>query len=482
MFKKRSSSFTQPLAPIPSPLLFLLLAAAIVPAVRADWFTGGSDAQRDRWVRTDPKISPQSIPNPDFHFLWKIKLPASVSPALLLNRYIGYRGFRALAFVSSGNTIAAIETDLGYVEWRKTFPGSSGCGIALTRAASPTIVPAPEAGLGALRHRYTPAVSSAGLPDQGAVTIAQAEARAKLLAGPAGRGSYGRFRGERIPDYIYAITADGRFHALYLSNGEEPKPAVPFLPANSAAHGFIVVNNVAYAASAPNCTAAPDTLWALDLATKEVSKFPGAASAPSIGPDGTVYTAARGKLVALDPKTLAVKSSYSAGQDFATAPVIFRDAGKTLIAAATKDGRLHILGAATLDKPYLVASLGAAPTALATWQDSAGARWLLVSLPDSITAWRLTGQQLQRAWAHDLPKPLAPMIVNGVVFAASTGTSASPAVVYALDGDTGKVLWSSGRAIAASARRGGLSASDSQLYLGANDGMFYAFGFWIERE
>jgi hypothetical protein len=43
-----------------------------------------------------------------------------LTSAVLLDRYIGYRGFRSLAFVGSrSDTVIAIDTDLGRVEWRK---------------------------------------------------------------------------------------------------------------------------------------------------------------------------------------------------------------------------------------------------------------------------------------------------------------------------------------------------------------------------
>jgi hypothetical protein len=42
-------------------------------------------------------------------------------------------------------------------------------------------------------------------------------------------------------------------------------------------------------------------------------------------------------------------------------------------------------------------------------------------------------------------------------------------------------LWNSGRMLSAKVRDGGLSVIGGQLYLGASDGTFYAFGFPIEH-
>ena len=64
-----------------------------------DWMTAGNDAQRSGWVRSDPKISRESMQKPGFSFLWKVKLGDarglnSLTPVITMDRYIGYRGFR----------------------------------------------------------------------------------------------------------------------------------------------------------------------------------------------------------------------------------------------------------------------------------------------------------------------------------------------------------------------------------------------------
>jgi outer membrane protein assembly factor BamB len=77
--------------------------------------------------------------------------------------------------------------------------------------------------------------------------------------------------------------------------------------------------------------------------------------------------------------------------------------------------------------------------------------------------------------------PLTPLVVNGVVFAASGGQRSTPAVLYALDGASGKELWNSGRTVTSFVHGGGVSGGGSQVYLGTHDGTLYAFGFPIEH-
>jgi outer membrane protein assembly factor BamB len=104
---------------------------------------------------------------------------------------------------------------------------------------------------------------------------------------------------------------------------------------------------------------------------------------------------------------------------------------------------------------------------------------------------------LQAVWAsRDMLSPAPPTIVNGVVFAISTGEyrsgdsqltaaqraqRAKPAVLYALDAASGKELWSSGNTISSFVRGVGPSAGDGQVYVVTYDGTVYAFGIPLEH-
>jgi outer membrane protein assembly factor BamB len=99
---------------------------------------------------------------------------------------------------------------------------------------------------------------------------------------------------------------------------------------------------------------------------------------------------------------------------------------------------------------------------------------------------------LQPQWvSQDIKGPLTPAVINGVVFALASGHSDAPtarageratsAVLYALDGATGKQLWTSGTSITSPVRGIGPSGGDSQVYVAAEDGTLYAFGMPAER-
>jgi outer membrane protein assembly factor BamB len=505
-----------------------LLCAALVHAQGrggGDWATSGGDAQRSSWVRTDAKISPAGLEKPGFTFLWKLKLANdarqlnSLTPAVLMERYIGYRGFRALAHLAtSGDTIIALDTDLGHIEWKQTIgtpaggagtlacPGGLTAGpVRLTSAAFPTA----PAGRGGGFGRGGPAKSGVGEPGEGAVTLraladAAAPGRGGIPAMDAGRRGGGMQ--QRQPGYIYTISSDGKLHLMYLSNGHEPNPAIPFLPANANASGLIVIDNVAYVATSNGCGGAPNGVWALDLGTQKVTSWKSAgnlagSAGPAFGPDGTIYAGSdTGELVALAPKTLQVTATYkSDGAGFVSSPVVFEYRDKPWVAIAGKDGAVHVLPSTlgqTAFKTRADAAFGGAQ-ALTAWKDGNGTSWLLAPGTGSVVAWKVVDRNgspaLEDGWkSRDMAAPLPPIVVNGVIFAAASAEAkgndaktiaqrSGKAVLYALDGKTGRELWNSGSTITSFVHSGGLSAAGSQVYLSTYDGSFYAFGFPIEH-
>jgi outer membrane protein assembly factor BamB len=462
-----------------------------------DWVTNGADAQRSSWIRTDAKISRESLQKPGFEFLWKLKLDAnakqSFAAPVLLNSYIGYRGFRSLAFVGvTSNKVVGIDTDLGKIEWQKQLPGdgsSSSCAGLMTSLTRPATAAFPGAGGGGggIGGRSGPAKSAVGEPDEGSVILQQVAARA-AASGPGGPGGRPPGGFQRMPLVVHTLTSDGMLNSLLVSNGEPYQPPVRFLPGNAIALGLIVLDNVAYAAASPGCGAAPDAVIAVHLTSKEVAMWKldsgsiAGSAGPAIGPDGILYVSTTGgELAALEPKTLKLKTVYKAGQPFTSSPVIFEFKDKVLIAVATKDGRVHLLDSKALDKPTATSDAANLNSgALASWQDSAGARWIFGTSSNAVVALKVLDQNgapvVQPAWSsRDIASPVAPIVVNGVVFTASAQ------VLYALDAKSGKELWNSGKAITGAIRGGGLSAGNSQVYLATNDGTFYAFGFPIEH-
>lgn len=558
----------------------------------AEWTTTGFDAQRTAWLRADARLTKDAVLKKQFAFLWKARFENeprqlnSLTEPIILDRLIGFRGFKALAFIGgSADRVFAIDTDLAKPYWTTHLnysantggqPASSlacpgGLTATLTRRTPLTPPPAGGPGGGGRGGRSGSAVGEPGRgaavlsqPPQGRGAAAQGRGAALAPAGPvAPPATPGSPAVAPVPfggvDPVYAVGADGLLHTLRASNGSDAEAPVPFLPPSARASSLVFVDGVVYAATSGECGAAPNGLYALDLSATErkVAAWKSGAAdiagrrGPAFGTDGTIYlalghTAKSGApgsgpaqppgsprglgsaVVALDRKGLEQKDYFTAdGADFNASPIVVRYKNRDLVAVTGNDGRLYLLDGASLGgadhrTPLHVTAKFTEPgagTSLATWEDQ-GTQWILATAASalaaptragaarpaaaasgSVVAFRLVDRDgtlsLERAWtSRPLASPLAPIVVNGVVFAASSGeyqpTAGStmtaearakrsvPAVLYALDPATGKEIWNSGTTIGSFARAG-LSAGGGQVYVVTYDNTLYAFGIPMEH-
>lgn len=407
-----------------------------------------------------------------------------------------------------------------------------------TSVVRPTISAIATGGGGGFGGRRAPAKSTVGEPWAGATTLSEVRPQPNFPTGPPPGAQRPAARPSAPPigggfgggaNLVYALASDGMLHSMHLSGGQEYQPPVKFLPPGANASGLIIVDGKAYVVTSQSCNGVANGLWVYDFETQQTSIWKGAvagSAGAAFGPDGVIYVAtgagegAANSIVAIDPKTLQTKSAYSASSEFASTPVVFEYKGKTLVAAAASDGSLHLVDAANMATAVSVtpsAPNGSAPGALASWQDGEGSRWILVAhtgaLPAGFTsaggavtkgailAWKLSEEggklALKPGWAsRNLVSPLTPTVINGVVLATSGGefrtndgkmtaamraARSGRAVIYLLDGATGKELWSSGTTITSFARGNALSGGMGQFYLTTYDGTIYAFGFPMEH-
>jgi hypothetical protein len=507
------------------------------------WTTEGNDAQRTSSVASDPNISVANMEKPGFKFLWKVKANnearqgVSLSQALVLDRYIGYRGFRSYAFFGGASNIAvALDTDLGRIEWSRHFDtpappaGTAACPGGMTSGVSrPTaLAEATAAAGGGGGRRGGAAESAVGKPGDGAVQVAAALANPAGGRGRAGgRGGSGRGGGARPGPFpgntLFAVTGDGMLRMVRIADGEDSAPSVRFLPANANATGLIFTEDDVFAATRNNCGGAANGVWAMNLTDKTVRTWKsngGSVIGTAFSPDGTIFASTgdgeygaanySDSVVALDPKDLHMKDRFSPGKsEFTSAPVVFNQGGRDLVAAANKDGKIYLLDAKSLGgadhkTPLAVSTaVGNVITGDLSTFEAAGTRWILAPVAGgmnsathfaamngtvtngAVAAFKVVDQSgkpaLEPAWvSRDLTNPLTSLIINGVVFATSGGNAQHPAVLYALDGSSGKELWNSGGTIT-SYSRAAVSGSASQMYLSAADSTIYTFGFELVK-
>jgi outer membrane protein assembly factor BamB len=216
-------------------------------------------------------------------------------------------------------------------------------------------------------------------------------------------------------------------------------------------------------------------------------------------------------------------------------PAIFRYKGKELMVDAGKECRVYLMDTEAIGGDDHRTPLYRSPLicneevdfqsegiwgSMATWEDAKGTRWVLtpfwgtkhskfkapiengpVNGGGAIAAFKVEERngkpELVPAWiSRDMNHAEPPVIANGVVFAYGNGENtdqavpdlglvntseyriprSTKAILYALDAQTGKELWSSGDQIASWSHWSGLSVANGRVYLGTYDGMLYCFG------
>ncbi len=545
----------------------------------SDWPTPYADAQRTSWLQTDPNISVESMSKPGFELQWTSKLDNQRRGFFGLTQGVTASGVTlfipASLVAASSNTLHMLDNDTGYVIWSRTFEGTppaptAACSGGITAAptrivsgAAPSASSSDAAPAPAGRGNQQGYRSSLGEPGQGIPVEPRGGgpgrgAQAAPARGAPGPGGPARGQGAGIPGAPnvggrglgqimvgYAVAADGQLHVVGLQSGKDLQKPAPFLPPNSQWSNPVAVGTMMYSATAGNCAGAPNGVYAidLDLPDKPVVSYRtdggSVIGAVAFSSDGSTLLAAIGSgsvtgngkanaIVALDPRSLQLKDWFTQPTaEFVTGPTVFRHGTKDLVSAATKDGRVILLDAASLGgadhatplvaSPPLFASGGAiSAEALSTWMRAApattppadsAARWILVPVSGRPVSARTTNGAIRNGavvalrvrdvngafslepdWtSNDLTSPATPIIVNGVVFALSTGRPAaagragSPAVLFAYDGLSGKAIWNSGKSMTPSASPGSFWSALSQVYVGAGDGTVYAFGFLDER-
>jgi outer membrane protein assembly factor BamB len=295
-------------------------------------------------------------------------------------------------------------------------------------------------------------------------------------------------------------------HLLNQHTGADLVSAARFIRGNAKVHDLISVANVVYAVTSDECGGTPNAVWSIALENNLVSEWK-TDEASVIGlafaTDGTVFATTTKGIAALDQKTLQVKTEQPG--PFATSPMVFKFRDKEYVAAGNISGHVFVMDPASLAIVVNVPGNGSGiGSALASWEEPPpeaegpvvvrdakteikhGTKWILATKGASVVAYKVVEQDgkiaLHEEWkTREMVSPEPPIVVNGVVFALSSGRQGTGAVLYALDGITGKELWNSGKSIATYSTTG-ISAGASKVYVGTHDGMLYAFGYLLPRE
>jgi hypothetical protein len=474
-----------------------------------DWTTTAGDAQRTAWVRYDPVINAAKMPKSGFTYLWKVPMAGTAgrpSEPVLISTYIGYRGFKALTVVTGPNYIYTVDYDLGVPYWDQHYKSTAAattCAVwpSAIGKLSPLTPAAPRMPRAAAPYHSYTGKPHEGIPLEvgmgGQLGAAGAAAAAQRQAAPA----QALPPGIRFSVPIFLVTSDGMAHAITFDSGKEAFQPVAFLPKGSAASDLIVVQNTLYAATMPGCGSAPNSIYALDVSTKDMKPLGtwkastgNVLGAPAFNKAGTLFVSTDKGLYSLHEKTL--EATTVAEAPLASTPVIITGKDKEWVAAGTKDGSIVLMDASGAAATPIKATAGFTPTALSTFDDASGAHWLLATdttkATGAVHAFKITesgsSPSLQEVWkSADMAAPGRPLVVDGVVFTLATGADRSGsgmkppvkgthATVYAMDAATGKPIWDSGTTITSYVGTGGLAFNEGQLFVATADNTLYSFG------
>src|SRR5690348_10300018 len=504
-------------------VIFLLPGVA---AAQSEWLTWGYDPQRTGWNQSETVLAKDNASQ--LEVKWKAQLATppreevlSTLTAPLVATVNGPRGPVTRVFVvGSDNTVYSIDSETGVVSWQRRFPN--------------TLTPPTKAD-----YRCPNTQNATPVIDKAAgtmyVSMSDGKLRGLSLVDGEDRLPPANFTApfarnwslNLIDGVIYSPTARGcadtltRFTALdlkdpgrrtsdfYTSAGFPPTQSRNREdPSGAWGRGGLVVG--------------PRGLYA------QTADGP---YDPASGQFGETVVAVSQKTFRLVDSYTPANWEYLNKKDLdigSVSPVIFPFEKWTLVGSVGKESVISLLDANNLGGAdhhtplYRSARWGNDEEMLhdrgvwgsmATWRDRQGKRWLFLPMegPPSKTAPKFrysygnadqgsimafevrmhaaSGKPiLEPVWiSRDMHIPDPPVVANGVVYALQTGKNATEtrsggklpgtnAVLYALDAETGRQLYSSEKLIDSFTHFSEPVVAGGRVYVSAWDGKVYAFG------
>ena len=508
----------------------LLIIAAISGSLAgwsADWLTDGSDVQRTNWQRDERKLSTSTVK--DMKLLWKIQLDNqprqthSLLEPLVIGRVDTARGPKQIAVVAGvSDNIYAIDADTGKLLWKKHFEssfkqaaggrgGSILCpgGMTSNSVVGPGNAPGKyiiySASWDGMLHALNAADGEDVMPPS------------KFMP-PNGKP----YALSLYKNVIYTHTAQGC--------GGNPNMVYTYDLATHKVGNWGPAGGGMWGRSGP----AISSKGVMYTGTGDGKWDP----ENGIYGNGLIGVQQNPKTKAVDLVDYYGPSNaewlWKRDLDMQVTPAIFPYKGRELMVDAGKECRVYLMDTESVGGDDHRTPLYRTPLicnedvnfasagiwgSMATWDDSKGTRWVLTSFwgrkhskfhapiengpvkDGAIAAFKVEERngklELVPAWiSRDMFRAEPPAIANGVIFAYGSGEdteqaypdvgldfraerripASTHAVLYALDAQTGKELWSSGNQIASFNHWSGIAVANGRVYIGTFDSMFYCFG------
>ena len=501
----------------------VLLVLAVAPAFAAstnEWLTWGYDQERTGWNQAENTIGKGNVSQ--LELKWKAQLPTASSEVVLSTMTAPLvaivntpQGPRTRVFVvGSDNTVYSIDAETGKVGWQRRFPNTLTPKQAATWLCSNT-------------QNATPVIDK----ESGTIYVSTSDGKLRGLSIVDGEDRmppadfttpFARNWSLNLIDgVIYSSTARGCGVSLAHFTAMDVKD-----PSRRMVEHYVSSGRPGGAWGRGGVVRGPKGIYTqtADGPYDPASGFFG----------NTVMSFNFKDLRLLDTFTPQNWELLNAkDQDLGSAnPLIFPFQSWTLVASAAKESVISLLDANKLggddhhtplyhsprwgNDEYLLAGRGLWG-GMATWQDAQGKRWLIMPLwgPPSKDApkFQYTYGSAERGsvmafevrldpdtkkptliptWmSRDMQVPDPPVVANGVVYALQTGenteqgrgataktrsTPVTNAVLYALDAETGKQLYSSEKLIDSWTHFSEPVVAGGQVYVSTWDGRLYAFG------
>jgi outer membrane protein assembly factor BamB len=509
-------------------LLIAILAIGASLAQAGQWLTFGGNPQRDGWARDETTLTRDNVKS--MKVIWKVHVNSELremnglTAPVVVENVLTLQGHKDIVVVAgASDTLDAVDIDTGKILWHKQFFAEGKpkqqprwlCPNALN--ATPLI----QMGGGVTpRDRTVHAISSDGKLHS--LSIVNGEDRKPPIQFvPAFSKNWSL---NLVNGVLYTATSqgcNGAKSAVYAMDLNKPDRPVTLFQASTAGAGIWGRAGV---------TAGEDGKIYAETGDGPVDAAAGKYS-------DSFLTLSPRDLKLLD-YYIPANWQWLNRKDLdlgCLTPAFFRFKQWDLIAGGGKEGRLLLLdtkslGGANHDTPlfrgpiYSNEDLYSAGRgfwgALATWQDAKGVRWIYApawgpvhakapgfpvkngETPEgALMAFKVEEKDgkpiLTPAWiSRNMNVPEPPIVANGVIFLVASGenalqadseghlltseqrikTAPGHAVLYALDAETGKELYSSGNAMPAIAHFSGIAISNGRIFVTTLDSNLYSFG------
>ena len=501
----------------------LIIAITLTPGWGADWLTDGGNPQRTAWQKDEKILAVDNVKN--MKLLWKLKFDNeprqmhSLFPPLIIGRVNTAGGPKEIAIETGvSDNIYAIDVEKGEVIWKKRFvsPTVGGRGGVLC-----------PGGITA-----TPVVGPAGAPGKYTVYVASWDGMLHQLNAAEGEdvAPPSKFMPSNGKPYALSLWKNVIYTHSAQGCGGNPNMAYAYdLATNKvgtwgpAGGGMWGRTGPAIGADGVMYTGTGDGRWDPEN---------------GIYGNGIIGVKQNPETKALDLVDYYGPSNaewlFKRDLDMQVTPAIFNFKGKELMVDAGKECRVYLMDTQSIGGDDHRTPLHRTPLlcneevnfasagiwgSMASWEDSKGARWVLTPIwgpkhpafkapvehgevkDGAIVAFKVEEKngklQLTPAWiSRDMNRAEPPVIANGIVFAYGNGentdqayadiglsvvaekriAASTHAVLYALDAQTGKELWSSGDQITSWNHWSGLSIANGRVYISTFDGNLYCFG------